>query len=134
MISESLPPERREPLVLKNVNPVRTMNVRLSPNERTKHEPAPAPAHLGAGRCGSQVLVRSRIFICLTIAVLFNSASNKGTTDISPFVLQQSFGMNSQVPPFPAPRRPHPPTIRTPGSYRRPRRTSGTSSSASASW
>ena len=66
-ISESLPPERREPLVWANVNPLRTIGV----------------------------LVRSRLFFMLTSSVLFNSASNKGTTDISPFVLQQSFGFNS---------------------------------------
>lgn len=66
-ISESLPPERREPLVWANVNPLRTIGV----------------------------LVRSRLFFLLTSSVLFNSASNKGTTDISPFVLQQSFGFNS---------------------------------------
>jgi DHA1 family tetracycline resistance protein-like MFS transporter len=67
-IEESLPPERRDPLVWANVNPLRTMNV----------------------------LVRSRLFILLTTSVLFNSASNKGTTDISPFVLQQSFGFTSE--------------------------------------
>lgn len=66
-ISESLPAERREPLVWANINPLRTLGV----------------------------LVRSRIFFLLTSSVIFNSASNKGTTDISPFVLQQSFGFNS---------------------------------------
>eukprot|EP01043_Picozoa_sp_COSAG02_P046993 COSAG02_NODE_4457_length_5339_cov_2.185079_2_plen_232_part_01 len=66
-VSESLPPERREPLVWANINPVRTLGV----------------------------LLRSRIFFLLTSCVIFNSASNKGTTDISPFVLQQSFGFNA---------------------------------------
>lgn len=66
-ISESLPPEGREPLVCANINPLRTLSV----------------------------LIRSRLFFLLTSSVLFNSASNKGTTDISPFVLQQSFGFNS---------------------------------------
>jgi DHA1 family tetracycline resistance protein-like MFS transporter len=66
-IEESLPPERRDPLVWGNINPLRTMGV----------------------------LVRNKLFFLLTSSVIFNSASNKGTTDISPFVLQQSFGFNS---------------------------------------
>lgn len=67
-IEESLPPERRDPLNWANINPLRTMSVQ----------------------------VRSRLFFLLTTSVLFNSASNKGTTDISPFVLQQSFGFTPE--------------------------------------
>lgn len=66
-ISESLPAEKRDPLVWANINPLRTLGV----------------------------LIRTRLFFLLTASVLFNSASNKGTTDISPFVLQQSFGFDS---------------------------------------
>lgn len=66
-IKESLPEEDRIPLDRERVNPLRTMGV----------------------------LVRNKLFILLTICILANSASNKGTTDINAFVLQRNFGFDS---------------------------------------
>jgi hypothetical protein len=67
-IKESLEPEYRIPMEAARLNPLRTMSV----------------------------LVRNKLFTLLTICILANSATNKGTTDINPFVLQRSFAFTSQ--------------------------------------